>query len=672
MKKRRISCLLMTVVMLLGMNGVCYGQSDAFEFGEALSKGTEIGAGMSGMGDAMMSGTVEGSWFWGLLGDATLLSGTTAVSSDANVRTTIYAGGPGYIAVSRDSGTNWLEVLKLDSKAEDVEVVVSEEGEEENELRTVSGLTVSQLREYLQNELEQQFDATEAEGMLERITDEDLSQATDMRELEGFDSIELDMETDLTEIDAGTSVSVRLNDFDDFMTRYMTAVYAGAQPEDAARVAGDRPGVWSFVSKSGRTFAVTSDRIYATGNQGESWSEFYESPEEASILSFALSDDGQFYAIGLTTGLLMTRNGGGDWVMLRDVFGGAVHEINMLGGSEIVVTTTGGVYRSADVGLTWTEEMIPLEETEYLVSLVPGQGRSALAVTSDALYITRDGEYWNSVDCGPFEDEVIRQAVVTDPSLNRFIVRTDIHVFEYDGSRWLSQNKSLMASDLGNLSLTGDGISFAVMASASGVWMAQDKAYLEMSDEYKELFAQWSKEPSDALVVEKALEAHYLGEMAEKNWGLRSRLSWLLPLVTFDYIYKQQRTDRVKRVLDEMKGYITSEVFTQQRQTQSTWQIMAHWNINIAEGVKDELDGEKTSFMLRQRRDAVVKAVLGELKKRRAFQMTLALDLPKRPDSKATRKKFNKTWLGLQEAEANLHALTGGYYIPAVHQDTKQ
>ena len=63
------------------------------------------------------------------------------------------------------------------------------------------------------------------------------------------------------------------------------------------------------------------------------------------------------------------------------------------------------------------------------------------------------------------------------------------------------------------------------------------------------------------------------------------------------------------------------------------------------------------------------------LAKRYASEMTLVLKLPKLPDNardnqkKSLLKKQLKKQLELEEAESQLNYLTGGYYLPAIHQN---
>jgi hypothetical protein len=253
------------------------------------------------------------------------------------------------------------------------------------------------------------------------------------------------------------------------------------------------------------------------------------------------------------------------------------------------------------------------------------------------------------------------------------VVRTDLHVFEFSGG-WKDQSKALFASDLGTFNYLGDGVSLGILASSSGLWLAQDLSVIENRPEYRALKEKWEREPSDAMVLEQALESHYLGSVLDTRWGLRSCLAWLLPRVDFEYLFRQDRWDYHKTVTNFATGIEESDVWTSKRQTRHEWQIMAHWDIQIDKANTDSVARASTLAGLRDDRFALVKKVNNELNKRHALEMTLVLDLPKLPEAAAASKQKNllkrqiKAQLDLAEAESHLNYLTGGYYLPAINQ----
>ncbi|MBQ9817113.1 MAG: hypothetical protein IJM59_06605 [Proteobacteria bacterium] len=606
----------------------------------------------------------EGMWFWGLLNAPELLPGTTAVAVDAQTPSVLYAGGVGYIAVSRDSGANWDDSLKFSAGLKGN--TGGGDSEDAAEKRAEA------LRDYIRTELEQQFDTEDIDALLDEVTDEELLEAEDLTDIDEFRGMEFEIETDLRNVGVNTSVAsgVVLSEFSSYPERYLSLLRSGATELAAAEAAADSDGVWRFVTSPQAVYAVTSDVLYMTQDQGKHWDKFYEAESGSYILSYAVS--GETLAIGLTNGLLLSRDGGEDWFSLGlDAVGGAIYEIHIGSAGQIWLLGTAGIYHSADSGQTWNVVDVPLEESEILMGIYPGEQGQMLALSNETLYYTSDMDIWNTVGTGPFADEIIRQVIPKNGSLSSFIVRTDSHLYEYNNG-WVSQSKSLMASELGNAVLGGDDVVLAIMASPSGVWMAQDKSLFESSGEYRTLMDMWSREPSDEEVIARALEAHYLDDFADKSWGLRSRLSWLAPSVVFEYSFRQLVTDNHTVVYahpyPNNQSDVKSDSYAMTRDKQTYWQIMAFWNIQIGMGLTDELSGKALNIRLRQKRERIIKLVQKELRSRRALQMTIVIDLPRVTKAKTAEKKLIKAQLGVQEIEARLHYLTGGYYIPAVHQ----
>lgn len=678
---RKLKTSFFLVCALGGLLVASAGQAQEITDG---SDGQLTGAGVSGADLAAASSRTAqmGGWFWGLLADPVFSAGATAVTSDPVVPTTLYVGGPGYIAVSTDSGANWVEKVRFSAQAMDDD----EASERALSYGSIAGDNrIEGMREYLRRELEDQFGIDFANDLVEEITEDELLNAKDVSEIDALKDLTLEMDSDLTQVlveaaIAGVSASI----YESFASRYLKYVHSGADTDSAVEYAAQSPSVLSFSRTTSAVYAVTTGAVYMTTDHGETWQAFMQNGDDA-ILSFDISQDGKVVMIGTADGLVLTRNAGADWAQLTDVFNGAVFECHISAGAgrpTLSVLSTDGIYQSADLGLTWQKIELPVSLGEFVKSIVPGDGRRMLALTDAHLYMTQDGRSWRSVAQGPFPDEQIEQVIAKDSSLNTFLVRTASRVFEYGPQGWLNQNKSLLASDLGAMAYMQDGVSLALMASSAGVWMAQDAQLIEVTGEYKTLLDVWQSEPADQDVIDRALEAHYLGEMLEKNWGLRSRLSWLLPQVTFDYIYRQTATDLPKLTYTingpadvdlGLLNYQYGEVYNYKFEDRNEWQIMARWNLNIEKGLKDELSSKRMMMRLRNDRQNIIRQVMADLKKRRALQVAVIIDMPRMSGkAKGTIKKAVKTYLGLAEVEARLHYMTGGYYIPAVHKNDKK
>ena len=678
MKKRKILCFL-GILLTLGFASPALGQTEEEISEEATAEETEPPEAVAAPSSLNLSlggkSTAElGNFFWGFLGDQVLLSGTTAVAVDAGNPSVLYAGGPGYIAVSEDNGANWDERLNYaDSSEDEIDESDESEGADEAENPAQVSSKAASLREYLRLELENQFDTDYAEEILDDITDDELLQARDVNDIEALKDLELDMDPDLTKVQNDSEIipGVVVSEFDSYIDRFIKYVNSGAERDLAATMAGHATAVSQFVTTATETYAITPDTIYFTVDKGTNWQPFMAAPAGEKLVSMGISPDGQIVAVGLTNGMLITHDGGENWVQLDDVVTGGVFEIH-LNRQTFWALSTEGMFRSSDRGQTWESVEGPWDISEYVIDIVPGNGSSLLVLTNTTLYHSADARIFNSVPTDAISDASIRQILSNDPSLATFTVRTDTHVYQFGPNGWISQNNSLNATELGPLVELSDGYSFMIMASPSGLWLAQDANHFVFTPEYKALHNQWAKEPSDDMVIQQALDAHYLGDILDNSWGMRNRLSWLLPAVGFEYGYKQQKTDQRQTVTNMQMAYVTSDKYTFKRETTWYWQIVARWNLKLSQGVAEEASAMSRMNNLKKRREALVKNVQKELNRRRAYQMTVVLDFPKLPNNKSGTRKMVKTTLGLQEIEANLHFMTGGYYMTAIHASEKQ
>ncbi|MBO4350068.1 MAG: hypothetical protein J6A01_03855 [Proteobacteria bacterium] len=682
MNKRKILCFL-GILLTLGFASPALGQSTEEETSEeAVAEETETTEPVDTPSSLNFSlggkSTAElGNYFWGFLGDQVLLAGTTAVAVDAGNPSVLYAGGPGYIAVSDDNGANWEERFNYSDSPED-EIADSEDaegegetGEEDNPAKDAA--KVAALREYLRQELENQFDTDYADEILEDITDDELLQAKDINEIDALKELELDMDPDLTKVqnDSELIAGVAVSEFDSYIERFIKYVNSGAERNAAASMAGRATAVSQFITTATETYAVTPDMVYFSVDKGANWQSFMPAPGGLKILSMAISPDGQIVAVGLTSGMLITRDGGENWTQLDDVIPGGIFEI-YLNSQTYWALSTEGIYRSSDRGLTWESVEGPWDLSEYVIDMVAGSGSSLLVLTNTTLYYSADARNFNAIPTDAISDTSIRQVISNDPTLRTFTVRTDSHVYQFGSNGWISQNNSLNATELGPLVELSDGYSFMIMASPSGLWLAQDANQFVFTPEYQTLHKQWSKEPSDDMVIQKALDAHYLGDILDNSWGMRNRLSWLLPFVGVEYEYMQQKRDQRQTVTNMQLAYVTSDKYTFRRETTWYLQVVARWNLKLSQGVTEEASAMSRMNNLKKKREALIKSVQKDLNRRRAYQMTVVLDFPKLPNSKASNKKIAKTTLGLQEIEANLHFMTGGYYMTAIHAGDNQ
>lgn len=620
-----------------------------------------------------------GEWLWILSADPLLLAGASAVASDPIVTSTFYAGGVGFVAVSRDNGENWETQMSFVTDDEDDAGIQNDEALEDIFGDSDVEQKLDTLKEYLRSELEQQFGQSYADSLIDEMTDDELLKARDVNDIEVLEELELDMDPDLTQIaKAGeTSYASVLSDFDSFRERYDAMIAAGATEDVAIRHAGKSFAVWNFVTTGTLTYAVTAGGIYVTGDVGKTWRSIVTTPDDASILAMDVSADAQHIAIGTTKGLILSHNGGASWFELSQVIEGAAYEVYFvpsLGHENLVVLTTETLYESRDEGLTWNEVDIPFSTTENVVSVQPGHDGKMVVLSNLSIYLRDDDASWKRINTAPLADETIRQIVVADPSLSKIAVRTDAHIFELTAEGWIPQSRGLFSEELGQFAYAHVEPFEGIIASPSGVWVAQRSKDLEVTPEYRALMDQWAKEPTDDQIIDRALMAHFINGWADENWSTRARLSWLLPVFTFDYYFKQRRYDRDTRVYNAGAGYLESEKFAFLREETSYWQVMALWKINIEKGQRDEISAKNTMRQLISNRERLIKQVNAEIRKRKAYQMRLTKDAIKSANKKIKKasKKNVRLHLALWEIEAHLHYLTDGFFIPATHQNDPQ
>lgn len=623
----------------------------------------------------------EGRWIWGLLTESLLSGGATSVTSDASLASTFYVGGLGYIAVSQDSGATWREAVSFqhwDSGLDD-----ENEGEI---LDSERPMVAERRREVIREEISVKFGGEEyadaliqsAESILDNISDDELLEANYISDIDELDELELDMDPNLNHIHLENGVVSEngsyLSDYDSYIERYLSMINRGALPEKAILKAADSPAVWQIESMSLATFAVTSDVVYMTTDKGATWQNLVSCPGDESCLSVAVSNDGNVFVVGMTNGLMLTQDGGENWMIVTDGLDGAFFDVSVLdNGSKLLAVSTSHLYESNDFGNSWHEVDAPISSNEVILDVAAGAGGRMLVLTTDDLYYVESGD-WSEIGYRPFAEETLRGIAVKDPSLSNFVVLTDRHVFEFNNG-WMSQNKALFSTGLGHFAYLRDNISLGIMVTSSGVWMAQDISIIEDDPEFQMLKDKWAREPSNEMVLYQALEAHYLGSTLDTRWGLRSWLAWILPRVDFQYMFQQTRQDDRKTVVNGKSAIQESDEWTSKRQTNHEWQIMGYWEIRLDRIEMNHIARESMLANLRDDRIDLINKVNAELAKRHALEMTLVLELPKLPENardsqkKSLLKKQLKAQLSLDEAESHLNYLTGGYYLPAIQQN---
>ena len=196
--------------------------------------------------------------------------------------------------------------------------------------------------------------------------------------------------------------------------------------------------------------------------------------------------------------------------------------------------------------------------------------------------------------------------------------------------------------------------------------MARDAQKIEDSAEYKELVERWSKEPRVEDIIEAALESHFLDDWLDKRWDLRSRLSWLLPKFTFDYLMRKQLNDKHTYAKSIESGTISNKWdFT--RETRHEWQVKAFWELKIDNAFKNDLATEMRFSKLKQKRYELIQDVIAKYQKRHTLQISNATSV-----SAKTVAENVQYMLQIQKLEAELNYLSGGFFLPALQHSVGQ
>ena len=198
MRKCKITTCLIATFLLLGIGSGVKAQSNNNEMVEPQPQVQESSSASYSRTDQFR----EGAWMWGMSAEQKLLSGSTAVAADAGEPSTIYVGGLGNIVVSNDSGSSWYEGITFysfsvsndaddNANTEEASVKSGEQGD----------MQANRLRDYLRHEIETQLGSLElADSLLDDITDDELLAAKDINDLETIAALNLDVESELTQI----------------------------------------------------------------------------------------------------------------------------------------------------------------------------------------------------------------------------------------------------------------------------------------------------------------------------------------------------------------------------------------------------------------------------------------------------------------------------------------
>lgn len=647
-----------------------------------------------------------GRWLWAVSDNALLRDGAITAAVAQGDPQTVYIGGFGSVLVSRDGGQTFRTSLRFDDdNASDPIVSFSQDDP------TLITQRAEAIREYLRENLEEQFDSGYVDSLLDEITDDDLLEANEVTDLEPLRNLTLDMDTDLRnapiELPAAATVT-NLSDFDSFALRFRLARSVVRDTAQAIDYAANAQGVRQIRAIGTAAYAVTPSTVYMTSDSGNAWKALLHSAEGESFLSIDVSPDYRAIIIGASRGFILSQDGGASWTRIGSDIRAAVYDVQLTASNDIWALTTRGIFTTAALGnlfaaqsvavpeasngggddiidgededesgnspaaiandpalSQWKHLAAPLRQGEIALRIRAGADGSILLLTNEALYKTQDFIHWQVIGADVLNDAYLRDIYVRDDANMSFIVLTDSQVLEYDNG-WINQSKGLQRSRAATVVPLPNENRLALIASDNGIYFAYDAKRIEREQAYISLKEQWSGEPSYEETIQAAFRAHYIDEGASRNWRTRSRLAWLLPHVRAQYEHRQKRDDYYKNTetKKDTGAVVIEETFSYKRETYNYWQIWALWDLRIEKAFKDDFSAYRIDdYRLRQ--IDIANEVVAALDQRRSLQINRII---RQIESGApTLLDEINSELAMQEIEALLHGLTGGFYLPALH-----
>ncbi|MAT38246.1 MAG: hypothetical protein CL946_01440 [Ectothiorhodospiraceae bacterium] len=201
--------------------------------------------------------------------------------------------------------------------------------------------------------------------------------------------------------------------------------------------------------------ASASKGIYRSTNAGLNWTQIYD----GTVRSVAISVRGDVFA-GTPSGLLRSFDNGNTWHDVPLPLQSGVNSIHVSINGEIYVGTAGlGVYRSDDQGNSWINMNLPNIDVQAISTggnlVFAGSRFSGLYRT------TRGGTTWTEVNTGLESRDIL--AIVIN-STGYVIVGTGqegAYRSLNNGNSWQSFNSGLQSNVVSALAISGEGVVFA-------------------------------------------------------------------------------------------------------------------------------------------------------------------------------------------------------------------
>jgi photosystem II stability/assembly factor-like uncharacterized protein len=585
-------------------------------------------------------------------------SDVTAVAASPDHPDDVFVGAGGSLFRSRDGGRTWERVLTVRGlgahSALDLERDDAEEDEiDETLLRDAAEEAVATIREELIAELEAEFGAELAEeiadeavdGLVDEILEDPAAELPDevdrlrLRERLGEGGVE-----DLDEFEED-----RRRIVEDARTRDEDRIHRIDIAEGSRVAVATTAGL--FLSQDlGDTFRQVT---VALGEVGRDVLSVRWDPHVPERL-YAGTEDGVW--VSADAGLSFSRGGGiSDRGGVQDV---AV-DPRMPG--RVLAATQNGLFRSPDGGLSFAEVWTPSDEAQADVRAVDFDGR-----LPDRIYAGTAGGLLRSIDGGETFERIEPPGLTTREiqdvrawpyRAGAVAVATSVGVFASgDGGQHFHEAfPGLPARDVVRVAPIPDRYPELLVATPNGLYRWERMPDVMPRTEWIDVVVR--RGPPLPEIVRAAERWAGLESSQFEGAYRRASRAWLLPQVSGALRY--QRNDAIRHIQQEG----TPTRFQRNLpDDQIRWNVWARWDLDDALHSDKRLAVTRTWLTQRRERDRILARVTASYASWVSLSVR-AIQVGPRDLQEATLLA-----LQIQEAEAHLDALTGGFFTQALHR----
>ncbi len=571
------------------------------------------------------------------------------------------AACPGYVFQSLDNGQHWHVVLSFTTQGlsgtSDYDGITSALNEVERDSRSAHRADI--LREYLREELDKQYDSDFANYLVDRITDSELDFADDATDIDSLSNIELDMETDLNAVYAERSGDDSSFDRSKDVTIGTSEDLMGLKK--ATENLEIQPVAWRLFSTPDDSFYLaTPDAVYVSSNNGKDWRSFFVAEEDSDILDFALNPTQNLAFVVTTNGVWHNRSLAEDGWQKTSNYNGDQPMLVATSATNVVVVDKGDLWISRDEARSF----IPFIDVPFNVDVIRD-----LTLDGDQLYVLTEKEIWQySTQSGQWlpvspdgieANATLEKLYITDKDELVLLSENNVYIRCGGQGAWQMHDNGLLGERI--FSITQNSQGQFVLGTQQGVMItstaatAQDDAVA-----FRQLEDRWRAEPKPNDILDRIVLANPVLGFVDANWELRNGLSYLLPKVTAR-IYSQQY-HRDKREYTYVAPPTNADLYSQRayRNKVFRWDIFAMWSFSPYTYEKVVNTSRRLSLSIAKERQRLFKMALAYILDRKRLQVRLATD------SKLSGVSRQKALLNLEEIEAHLDYLTGGFYSTAI------